>query len=1207
MAEHGEIVDQRRKAAQALRDHKGELISRWMEKIHLLTREKGAEGFATERVLREDAEDLMAMVLSRLETRTPETDSAAFYHLILEGRQNNVRLADVAYVLLELKSVSKQVIFETLEDELEAFRVSRLVDDTVEAVLRKSADLYELTAEADHLTARERLQEIFAAWDAEEALADAQSPAEVLQVAAGKLRGIWDLAGCRIRFGEEPGGARRDITEEPPMPLPLLTERRQYLTDREVAGGGTLSLLERVGRRREAYVCPDVSEDELLVNAAELAEAGALSLACCPLVSRGEVMGALLLYGRARNTFRETDQRRLADFANVMALALDRTGRIERSRKEISEAEVIARIGRVLLELPTREALLEGVAEALRAFRDYFDVSLFRVDAAAGECALVAEAGRGGRYRPDQYRQKIGEGFIGLCARTGETVRASELEQDDRRLVAFEEEYRARSELALPVKKGERVIGVLHFLSEREGDFPDSEIAALEHVAPHIGVALQNASMITQRRRDQYHIEQAQRQLTNIIRSTAVGITSTDKDGVYTHWMPSCEKLLGYSQSEVVGRKTPADLAAEPYDLKASLARCLREGRAESEVTMLRKDGVPRVIQETRVPMQDEEGRHIGFTAYLMDVTERKRAEEQVRRERDALQLVVGAMGAGLALFDHKLGLQWANTTLMQWFDFAEDALGKECHEVCVCGYCKRETCPIEVAIKTGRPQSRVHETTDRKGVWHCYQQVFTPVSHGETRLVVLTLDITDQRRQTEQMRLINKLTEKVETSLDLEKVLHLVLTCVTAGHAIGLNRAFIFLLDESAAQLEGRMAVGPVSLQEARRIWQDLDESAESIEQLLDSAAPSEGDMELTRRVRDLRIPVSHSRDTLVSTLGSRTSAHVGDARSDPHMDERLAGRLELAEFVCVPLAVQDEPLGVMLADNKYSRSPVTQDQVQLLEMFSRQASLAIANARAYQRIGDQLRELRRTRDRLIEAERMASVGRMASHLAHEIRNPLTVIGGFAASIARQYKHDPKTYRNASIIHDEVQRLERTLVNVLDYTRPLRPDKTPICLNEIVGETIEQFREQLDEEGISVRASLERDLPPVPADGEMIKQVVINLLKNAIEGMENKGGGTLSVSTALAEGEVSMAVADTGPGMEPDTLEKLFSPFFTTKIGGVGLGLSVSRRIVEQHGGRIEVESELGAGSTFRVTLALSDKGPAPLRRQQASSMEGG
>jgi len=1188
-----QIAEERLGAVEILRAHQDEAIERWMGKVRLLADEKGVPGLVGNRLFRADAREFYDMIVSRVEGKHPEADIASFYHLVLEGRQHDVRLADIAYGLIELKTVCKQIIFEALDDELKAFRTSRQVDDVVEAILRRSAELYELTSEADQKTAQERLQEIFAAWDIEGAVADAQTPEEVCRLALGKLRGIWDLSGFRVRLGRADEQVR-ELAEGKELPVPVVGEQAQYLTERELQTGAVVSLLDSVKRRRDDFICPDVRTDQRIVNDAELLEKGVNSLACCPLVSRGEVQGVLLLYGAQPGAFARTDSRRLRDMSGVLALALDRTGRLERSHKAMSEAEVIARIGRSLLELPTRKALLEGAVEALRAFRDYFDVSLFAVDEEAGECVLVAEAGRERRYRPDEYRQKIGQGFIGLCAQTGETIRAFDLPEDSRRLVAFEEEYRARSELAVPVKRGDQVLGVMHLLSEREHDFPESEIAALEHVAPHIGVALQNARMLVQRRHDRYEIERAHEQLANIIRSTAVGITSTDRRGVYTHWSPSCEAMLGYEEREVLGRKTPADFAAEPYDLPSVLAECLRTGHTTAERLVTRKDGRTRTIRETRVPMFDEQGAHIGFTAYLVDITEQKRAEEQVRRERDTLSLVVDAMGAGLALIDEDMKLRWANSSMMAWFGFDSGAFGRSCHEVLAAIGCTGP-CPASQAIESQEPKTHVSEHTDESGMWHCYQHVFTPVTYGDARVLLLTLDVTEQRRQTEEMRLINKLAEKIETSLDLERVLHLVLTCVTAGHAIGFNRAFVFLLDDEGKALEGKMAVGPVSADDAVRIWDGLAQKDQTIDELLDTVSPAASDRKLTERVQSLSIPLSGHQDTIVRALTARTPLHVRGTGWRQAGRSEAVDRLELDEFICVPLTVQDEPLGVMLADNKYSRAAIDGQRVKLMEMFCRQASLAIANARAYERIQTQLRELQRTRDRLIEAERMASVGRMASHLAHEIRNPLTVIGGFASSIARQHADDPKTHRNATTIYEETLRLERTLANVLDYTRPLRPNKRPTDINGIVRQTTEQFRTYLGENNVSLHLSLAERLPQVAADAEMIKQVVINFIKNAVEAMESKGEGTLSISTGAADGYVQIVFADTGAGMDEDVLDKIYSPFFSTKIAGIGLGLSVSQRIVRQHGGHIDVQTELGTGTTFVVTLAAEGGGPEP------------
>jgi len=1192
MGDKTEIAQERVRAAEVLREHKDEVLSRWLNKVSILARERGVGDVLSDPVVQQDAGEFLNLLVSRLEGDGAEADMASFYHLILDGREYHIRLADIAYLLLEIKSVGKQVIFENVGDELTSFRVARALDDTIEAILRKTADLYELAAEADYNTARERLQEIFLAWDLEAALASALTPAEVCKLAAERVGDVWNLLGSRWRF-YDPSGTARDFKHGVDVPVPLVQEQRQYLTDRELESGGTISALEQARRRRECRFYSDVESDERIANAPELQEAGVESFVGVPLVARDRVVGVLLMFGAAGEAPRPSDERRLEGLASVMALALDRTGRMELSHKRLSESEVIARIGRALLELPTREELLDGVAGALRDFRDYFDVSLFWVDREAGECVLIAEAGRDRRYRPPDYTQPVGKGYIGVCAEVGETIRAGDLESDERRLIAFPEEARVRTELAVPVKKGKDVLGVIHILSDRHEDFPESEVAALEHVAPHIGVALQNARMIDQREHDRYQIEQARRHTANIVRSTAVGITSSDTRGVYTHWSPSCEAMLGYDAEEVIGRMDPRDFAAEPYDLQAVLEQCLREGTVTRERPWLRKDGRERIIRETRVPMQDESGRHIGFTSYLVDVTEQKTAEEQVRRERDTLQLVMDAVGAGLAVYDGDLRLRWANSTLMEWFDLSEDDFGKPWRDTHVCGPHEGPACPARQALTNGEPQTRILETTDARGVWHCYEQVFTPIEQGETRLIALSLDITEQRRQTEEMRLISKLTEKVETSLDLDRVLHLVLTCVTAGHAIGFNRAFVFLLDEQGEWLEGKMAVGPVSAADAHRIWQHLDENVQTIDELIGSTTPSNSDEELTERVSSVRIPISNTADTLVSTLQSRTSAHVGDAGSDPHLAGELVSKLELGEYVCVPLAAPDELIGVMLADNKYSGTPVDRYQVELLEMFSRQASLAISNARAYERIRNQLEELRRTRDRLIEAERMASVGRMAGHLAHEIRNPLTAIGGFARSIERRHKEDTVTHRNANIIYEEARRLERTLVNVLDYTRPLRPDAKPVSVNEIVRDTVGQFRPELEKEGISVRFSLTDDLSTVMADGEMIKQVILNLIKNAKEATENTEKGKITISTDRGEGVVLVSVADNGGGMPPEVVENLFSPFFTTKIGGVGLGLSVSRRIVQQHGGDMEVVSKLGSGSRFTVSLPVGADEP--------------
>lgn len=559
-------------------------------------------------------------------------------------------------------------------------------------------------------------------------------------------------------------------------------------------------------------------------------------------------------------------------------------------------------------------------------------------------------------------------------------------------------------------------------------------------------------------------------------------------------------------------------------------------------------------------------------------------------QERDRLSTIVDAMGVGLALFDAQAKLQWANGTLMRWFGLGPDSIGRACSVICGCEGEHKPACALLGATGGGGRRSGVVERTNAAGEWNCYLLAAMPVEYGDSRVVALVMDITEQRRQTEQVQLISKLTQALEGTLDLDRVLHLVLTCVTAGHALGFNRAFVFLLDEGKQNLVGKMAVGPTSREEASRIWSELSEQSRTLEELLAVPGPAEGDQALTQVVQSLKVPVAQAGNVLAQTLNTRAAIIVHNALADQRVGDELTAALELEEFVCVPLVARDELLGVMLADHKFSRAPIDEHHAELLRVFSAQASLAIANARAYNKISEQMEEIKRAQHDLIEAEQLASVGRMAGHLAHEIRNPLTTIGGFAAAIKRSATSDELTRKNASVIYDEVIRLERTLAGVLDFTRPVRPRKTPVDVNSLVRRTIREFGNVLDDGGITLRLELQEDLKRVRADSGLITQVIINLLKNAVEALEGRDRRQIVVGTAASEKGVVVTFSDTGGGMDETTRQMIFAPFFTTKVSGSGLGLSVSQKIVAEHGGEISVESELGSGSTFRVSVPWDD-----------------
>jgi two-component system, NtrC family, sensor histidine kinase HydH len=223
----------------------------------------------------------------------------------------------------------------------------------------------------------------------------------------------------------------------------------------------------------------------------------------------------------------------------------------------------------------------------------------------------------------------------------------------------------------------------------------------------------------------------------------------------------------------------------------------------------------------------------------------------------------------------------------------------------------------------------------------------------------------------------------------------------------------------------------------------------------------------------------------------------------------------------------------------------------------------------------------------KLIQSERFAAIGEAATHLSHEIKNPLMLMSGFANQVSRALPEDDPNREKLSIISGEAKRLEKMLNQVRDFTRPQLPQKKHGQINDLVRETLKLVREELDLAGISIDLNLSPDLPKTNFDHAQIKQVMINLLKNAWEAIP--GGGKIVITTGREKDRIIVSVEDTGVGISNDKLKEIFSPFFTTKDKGTGLGLAVLYRIIKDHQGDITVNSKLGQGSIFTFYLPLS------------------
>ncbi len=233
---------------------------------------------------------------------------------------------------------------------------------------------------------------------------------------------------------------------------------------------------------------------------------------------------------------------------------------------------------------------------------------------------------------------------------------------------------------------------------------------------------------------------------------------------------------------------------------------------------------------------------------------------------------------------------------------------------------------------------------------------------------------------------------------------------------------------------------------------------------------------------------------------------------------------------------------------------------------------------------VTEKAEELRRSHERLLRSERFAAVGEAAAYVSHEIKNPLMVIGGFAQQLKRNPELPPSAVTKLQLISEEVKRLENFLGELRDFTRPAPPAKKEADLNDLVRQVTTMMQDAAKDMGIHMVTRLADNLPRVPFDMNQMKQVLINLIKNAMEAMDD--GGTITVTTKDLGDQVAISVHDTGKGIPPEVLPNIFNPFFTTKKTGTGLGLAVINKIIEDHHGSITVTSSKEQGTTFTVAL---------------------
>jgi signal transduction histidine kinase len=407
-------------------------------------------------------------------------------------------------------------------------------------------------------------------------------------------------------------------------------------------------------------------------------------------------------------------------------------------------------------------------------------------------------------------------------------------------------------------------------------------------------------------------------------------------------------------------------------------------------------------------------------------------------------------------------------------------------------------------------------------------------------------------------------------------------------GSGLGFNRAILLLTNDRTNMLQGMMGVGPTSWEEAGHAWSEVSSRHKSLMEWIQTGELFEHrDSALNSLARGIRVHLDQSEGVLALTVLNKQPYNITNAAADPNVRPELRETLRVNSFATVPLIAKDRVIGVILVDNMFNQRPITDGDIRFLTMFAHQSALAIENAVIHTNLETMNKDMRLMHEQLVQSEKMAALGAMIAEITHEIRNPLVSIGGFTRRLAKKLQgSEDKKY--IDIILSEVSRLEGIIHDNLSYIKELAPRLTETDMNVVLMDILALYEDEITQRRIRIERDLSPVLPHVMIDPQQIKQAVINIIKNAMEAMEN--GGVLSIKTySLPEArEAAIEIGDTGLGITAKAIHNIFNPYYTTKPRGTGLGLPISNRIIKAHRGRIEVRTRDIGGTIFTIVLPV-------------------
>lgn len=497
------------------------------------------------------------------------------------------------------------------------------------------------------------------------------------------------------------------------------------------------------------------------------------------------------------------------------------------------------------------------------------------------------------------------------------------------------------------------------------------------------------------------------------------------------------------------------------------------------------------------------------------------------------------------------------------------------------CLDCPRFAADLERALDAGFPLAGI------------LPLVMTEYHAQKSQVQAMSSFLTNKTRE---IKFLHELSLVLQTSLDLDEVLSVAMTAITAGKGFGMNRAFLLMTDKERQYLKGYLGVGPRDYEEAWQIWQEIGQHNPTLREMARNFQKTKLSSEKVKFhdiLQRISVPLRDQKHILNRALRERKPILVEDAFHNPDVDPQLARTLGVDSFLVMPLVSRNRRIGVLIADNCITHKPITPQDLQSMETFAFPVAFALERASLYERLQEEIgkltaanEKLREQQELIVRMEKMALVGRITSSIAHSIRNPLMVIGGFARSLLKNVAANDDKRELLETIVREAKQLESALEDVLNYSDSLYPTRDWWDANQLVSGVCRELREKLAQKNVGVTLELAAELPAAYIDYRQIAYCVKTILNTAAEFMPD--GGEVTVRTWQEGDAVVLGIADTGAALTHEALEALTTPFSETQDLGIGLGLPLCKTILEKNGIPFLMESSPAGGTTYTIRLPL-------------------